>query len=96
MLKSGKAIPFHKRVCPGCHNVPKSKEWILTNETKGLHVFTVGKRLGYFVHWEPIYIGTHQEPLYEERLSWEGMSDKMTQVRFAFLSFLIGFSTIKY
>jgi hypothetical protein len=50
-------------------------------ETTGLHVFHIGKRTGYFVHWEPIFIGTHSDPLYDERLSWEGKSDKMTQVR---------------
>ncbi|XP_034234070.1 beta-1,4-glucuronyltransferase 1 [Thrips palmi] len=79
MLKNGTAIPFHKKVCPGCHNVPKSKEWVLAPESSGLHVFHIGKRLGYFVHWEPIFIGTHRDPLYDERLSWEGKSDKMTQ-----------------
>jgi hypothetical protein len=36
LLKSGKAIPFHKRVCSSCHGVPKSKEWIAANETEGL------------------------------------------------------------
>lgn len=79
MLRNGTAFPFHKKLCPGCHNVPKSKEWQLANETVGLHVFHVGKRVGRFVHWEPIFIGTHADPLYDERLSWEGKSDKMTQ-----------------
>ena len=82
MLKNGRAIPFHKKVCPGCHTVPKFKEWVMANETKGLHVFHIGKRMGYYLHWEPIFIGTHDDPLYEERLSWEGKSDKMTQVSF--------------
>lgn len=51
-----------------------------------LDVFHVGKRTGNFVHWEPIFIGTHDDPLYDERLSWEGKSDKMTQVvQFPFL-----------
>lgn len=44
-----------------------------------LGIFYIGKRTGYFVHWEPIYIGTHNDPHYDERLSWEGKSDKMTQ-----------------
>lgn len=79
MLKNGSAIPFHKKVCAGCHNVPKSKEWMKAEVQPGLHVFHIGKRMGYFVHWEPIYIGTHQDPYYDERLSWEGKSDKMTQ-----------------
>merc|ERR1712179_131646 len=43
------------------------------------HVFHIGKRNPPYQHWEPIYIGTHQDPLYDERLSWEGRSDKMTQ-----------------
>ena len=100
-MRTGKAIPFHKRVCSSCHGVPKSKEWISANETDGkktkikflfkqkikftftfsdLGVFHIGKRVGYFIHWEPIYIGTHSDPHYDERLSWEGKSDKMTQV----------------
>ena len=44
-----------------------------------LHVFHTGKRNPPYQHWEPIYIGTHDDPLYDERLSWEGRSDKMTQ-----------------
>ncbi|XP_015600174.1 beta-1,4-glucuronyltransferase 1 [Cephus cinctus] len=79
MLKAGTAIPFHKKLCSGCHNVPRSKEWQEAVETEGLHVFHVGKRTGSFVHWEPIFIGTNNDPLYDERLSWEGKSDKMTQ-----------------
>jgi len=30
--------------------------------------------------WEPIYVGTQQEPLYDELLSWEGRQDKMIQL----------------
>lgn len=79
LLRLGKAIPFHKRVCSSCHGVPKSKEWMAANETEELGIFHIGKRVGYFVHWEPIYIGTNADPHYDERLSWEGKSDKMTQ-----------------
>ena len=81
MLANGTAVPFHKKLCPGCHSVPKAKEWQNANETAELRVFHVGKRNGKFIHWEPIFIGTHADPLYDERLSWEGKSDKMTQVR---------------
>lgn len=41
LLKSGKAIPFHKRVCSSCHGVPKSKEWMAANETDGLCLSTM-------------------------------------------------------
>ena len=31
--------------------------------------------------WEPIYIGTNEDPFYDERLHWDGRAEKMTQVR---------------
>lgn len=80
MLKNGSAITFHKKVCPDCHTVPKSKEWTNAKPKPGINVFHTGKRTGYHLHWEPIFIGTHNDPLYDERLSWEGKMDKMTQV----------------
>lgn len=84
MLKAGTAIPFHKKLCAGCHKIPHSKEWQEAEETKGLHIFHIGKRISNFVHWEPIFIGTNSDPMYDERLSWEGKSDKMTQVQTKF------------
>ncbi len=53
-----------------------------------LNVFHVAKRTPPYSHWEPIYIGTNKDPLYDERLSWEGRSDKMTQVGNNFLNLL--------
>lgn len=38
------------------------------------------KREHPFHRWEPIFIGTKQDPLYDEALSWEGFQDKMIQV----------------
>lgn len=79
LMKSNTVIPFHKNVCPQCHKIPHSKEWLEAKVKPGLNVLHVGKRIKPFQHWEPIYIGTNQEPLYDERLSWEGRSDKMAQ-----------------
>ncbi|XP_045504649.1 beta-1,4-glucuronyltransferase 1 [Colias croceus] len=79
MLTNKTAIPFHKFVCPNCHNIPQGQQWMNAAETNQMDVFHVGKRRGKFVHWEPIFIGTHQDPYYDERLSWEGKKDKMTQ-----------------
>ncbi|KAI9563367.1 hypothetical protein GHT06_010828 [Daphnia sinensis] len=78
-LKAGLAVPFHQKVCSYCHSVPKSKEWLVANVTDGLHVFHIAKRHKPYQRWEPIYIGTQDDPLYDERLTWEGKSDKMTQ-----------------
>ena len=47
-----------------------------------MRVTNFAKRHPPFNHWEPIYIGTNEDPLYDERLSWEGRADKMTQVSF--------------
>ncbi|XP_013166937.1 PREDICTED: beta-1,4-glucuronyltransferase 1 [Papilio xuthus] len=79
MLIKKTAIPFHKYVCPNCHNIPQGQQWMNAAETSQMDVFHVGKRRGKYVHWEPIFIGTHQDPYYDERLSWEGKKDKMTQ-----------------
>ena len=84
-LKSGLAVPFHQKVCSYCHSVPRSKDWLVANITDELNVFHVGKRHKPYQRWEPIYIGTQSDPLYDERLTWEGKSDKMTQVSSLFL-----------
>ena len=36
-------------------------------------------RSGALRHWEPIFIGTKRDPLYDERLTWEGRADKMVR-----------------
>jgi hypothetical protein len=38
----------------------------------GVRPLVVVKREEPFHRWEPIYIGTNDEPWYDERLSWEG------------------------
>uniref|UniRef100_T1GE97 Uncharacterized protein n=1 Tax=Megaselia scalaris TaxID=36166 RepID=T1GE97_MEGSC len=68
MLRNNKAIPFHKKDCVNCNNVPKAKEWVASIETGNLGVFLITKRKGSYVHWEPIYIGTNTDPHYDERL----------------------------
>jgi len=78
MLKNNTAIPFHYKICPNCHEIPKQKEWIQAKSQGETRIFTTSKRQGKFHHWEPIFIGTNQEPYYEEMLNWEGKSDKMT------------------
>ncbi|XP_018014172.2 beta-1,4-glucuronyltransferase 1 [Hyalella azteca] len=80
LLRRGAAIPFHKFVCPQCHLVPGLRAWAESGLGETLTVTTVAKRHAPYTRWEPIYVGTNLEPLYEERLSWEGRSDKMTQM----------------
>ena len=79
LLKSKVVIPFHQAVCPTCHNIPRAKEWQQTEVKPGLDIFHVSKRVYPHHHWEPFFIGTNEEPWYDERLSWEGRADKMEQ-----------------
>lgn len=75
---SDDAIFFHKLVCDVCQNFPDRIEWIDSLPEDTLNIFRATKRISRT--WEPLYIGTNDEPLYEERLSWDGKRDKMSQV----------------
>lgn len=44
-----------------------------------LEIFAMGHRVQKFKRWEPFYIGTNDEPYYDERFTWEGKSNKMVQ-----------------
>merc|ERR1719295_796482 len=75
-------IPFHKHLCPRCHTIPHAKEWLEAidmNHGYKMDILYTGKREKPYNHWEPIYIGTNEDPTYDERLTWEGRSDKMVQ-----------------
>lgn len=80
LLGNKNAFPFHKKMCSNCHNYPGHNEWhkAMGNPDE-MRVFKVGKRHKPFHLWEPIFIGTNEDPQYDERLSWEGKSDKMSQ-----------------
>ncbi|RXG54212.1 Beta-1,4-glucuronyltransferase 1 [Armadillidium vulgare] len=48
----------------------------------------IGSRTKSFSSWEPFYIGTNAEPIFDERLSSEGRANKMTQ---AYAMCLLGY-----
>ncbi|KAG8185499.1 hypothetical protein JTE90_019756 [Oedothorax gibbosus] len=80
-VKDGHAIFFHKWVCDACQNFPRRDQWLRSLPPEdSLGVFEVTKRQMPRTAWEPIYIGTNEEPLYDERLTWEGKRDKMSQM----------------
>lgn len=79
-MKNSKAFWFHEKICPLCHRIPHSYEWIAENSNSPvMNVSFAAKRVGAFSFWEPIFVGTHDDPLFDERLNWEGKSDKMSQ-----------------
>ena len=72
------AIWFHFELCSSCHSIPHAGEWIKASKQKKMKVLTTSRRIGAFYRWEPLFIGTNNDPIYDERLSWEGKRDKMT------------------
>ncbi|KAJ8919402.1 hypothetical protein NQ315_016495 [Exocentrus adspersus] len=80
LVKEKKAVYFHRLVCSHCQKFPGVDAWMETDPGESVKPFLVTKREMPFHRWEPIYIGTKNEPLYNEKLSWEGLQDKMLQM----------------
>uniref|UniRef100_A0A6A7G596 Beta-1,4-glucuronyltransferase 1-like n=1 Tax=Hirondellea gigas TaxID=1518452 RepID=A0A6A7G596_9CRUS len=80
LLAKNAAVSYHKYVCNFCHKIPHYKDWVKAPVNPGISILAAGKRLGAFKKWAPFYVGTNKEPIYDERLSWEGKSDKVTQM----------------
>ena len=80
LLKANKSISFHQSVCYYCHRLPNYAKWLKSglSSPKRLKVFLEARRVDYY--WEPVFIGTNVDPLWDERLTWEGQRNKMTQV----------------
>ncbi|KAK9875872.1 hypothetical protein WA026_009659 [Henosepilachna vigintioctopunctata] len=79
-VKEGVAVYFHRYVCPHCQKFPGIDVWLDTPNSDSIRPFLTVKREYPFHRWEPIFIGTKQDPVYDEALSWEGLQDKMTQM----------------
>ncbi|KAL7642901.1 UNVERIFIED_CONTAM: hypothetical protein RMT77_006190 [Armadillidium vulgare] len=88
MLRKKDAIWFHAKRCKACHLPPGSEEWKKSERNSGLSVMKIGSRTESFRSWEPFYIGTNDEPIFDERLSSEGRANKMTQ---AYAMCLLGY-----
>ncbi|XP_065158961.1 beta-1,4-glucuronyltransferase 1-like [Atheta coriaria] len=81
LIREEKALYFHRHICSHCQKFPGLENWLqLDSNTNEIKPLTVVKREYPFHRWEPIYIGTKDEPFYSEALSWEGKQDKMTQM----------------
>lgn len=82
MLETEKAFIFQAKLCPQCQQIPFQREWMshLRETERSLDLFPAVKRAEKYKYWDAFYIGTHNEPTFDERLVWEGGSDKITQV----------------
>ncbi|XP_076363357.1 beta-1,4-glucuronyltransferase 1-like [Tachypleus tridentatus] len=77
LMKRKDAISFHQYVCDVCHRIPDLNRWLVTKGSPiTLKIFmTTVKAVRY--GWEPFFIGTNNEPLFDERLTWNGKQNKM-------------------
>lgn len=89
MINQNDAIFFHKWVCDECQNFPNRLDWIQTDkfDVENYHapdnelvIFEATQRDRSRRSWEPIFIGTNEDPPYDDRLSWDGRRDKMGQM----------------
>jgi hypothetical protein len=59
--------------------IPGIESWLGDKDYANMKVITTAKRQGGFFHWEPFYIGTNNDPLFDDRITYERSSDKMPQ-----------------
>ncbi|XP_015115744.1 beta-1,4-glucuronyltransferase 1 [Diachasma alloeum] len=79
-VRSGVAVYFHKYVCVHCQKFPGITKWMLRPDPGRVKPLVVTKREYPHHRWEPVFIGTREDPLYNEEMSWEGRQDKMVQM----------------
>ncbi|KAL0117581.1 hypothetical protein PUN28_010411 [Cardiocondyla obscurior] len=78
--RAGLAVYFHRFVCPHCQRFPGLTRWMVRSDPGRIRPLIVTKREYPHHRWEPVFIGTRDDPLYTEEMSWEGKQDKMAQM----------------
>ncbi|XP_076237041.1 beta-1,4-glucuronyltransferase 1 [Calliopsis andreniformis] len=78
--KAGLAIYFHRFVCSHCQRFPGLARWLIRPDPGKVKPLLITRREFPHHRWEPVFIGTRDDPLYTEDMSWEGKQDKMTQM----------------
>ncbi|XP_029048405.1 beta-1,4-glucuronyltransferase 1-like [Osmia bicornis bicornis] len=79
-IEAGRAVYFHRFLCSHCQKFPGLTRWLLRPDPGKVRPLIVTKREYPHNRWEPVFIGTRNDPLYMEEMSWEGRQDKMTQM----------------
>ncbi|KAK0083154.1 hypothetical protein PV325_009239 [Microctonus aethiopoides] len=79
-ITNGLAVYFHKYICLHCQRFPGMTRWMLRPDPSRVRPLIVTRREYPHHRWEPLYIGTREDPLYNEEMSWEGRQDKMAQM----------------
>ena len=66
-------------MCLECHRIPSPDVWLNDTDYSNMKVIATTKRQKSFYHWEPFYVGTNNDPLFDDRITYERSSDKMSQ-----------------
>ncbi|RLU24349.1 hypothetical protein DMN91_002437 [Ooceraea biroi] len=67
-------------LCPHCQRFPGLTRWMIRPDPNKVRPLIVTRREYPHHRWEPVFIGTRDDPLYTEEMSWEGKQDKMAQM----------------
>ncbi|XP_074110640.1 beta-1,4-glucuronyltransferase 1 [Cotesia typhae] len=74
------AVYFHKYMCIHCQRFPGITKWMLRPDPGRVRPLIVTRREYPHHRWEPVFIGTQDDPLYNENMTWEGRQEKMSQM----------------
>ncbi|XP_025158248.1 beta-1,4-glucuronyltransferase 1 isoform X2 [Harpegnathos saltator] len=77
---AGLAVYFHRFLCPHCQRFPGLTRWMIRPDPGKVRPLIITRREYPHHRWEPVFIGTREDPLYTEEMSWEGKQDKMAQM----------------
>ena len=81
MLNTGSAIALSKRKRESRHKFVDQESWINATIKPGeLNIFQKVKPKP--TGWEPFFIGTNDDPFFDEKLTWGGRQDRTAQVSF--------------
>ncbi|XP_043524122.1 beta-1,4-glucuronyltransferase 1-like isoform X1 [Frieseomelitta varia] len=78
--KAGLAVYFHRFLCSHCQRFPGLARWLIRPDPGKVKPLIITKREYPYHRWEPVFIGTQNDPFYAEEMSWEGRQDKMSQM----------------
>lgn len=70
----------YRFLCSHCQRFPGLSRWLIRPDPGKVKPLIITKREYPHHRWEPVFIGTQNEPFYAEEMSWEGRQDKMSQV----------------
>ncbi|XP_069955739.1 beta-1,4-glucuronyltransferase 1 [Cherax quadricarinatus] len=80
LVLTGEAHPLYIPSSSTSHTNYFPQDWINRPGNSDMSVIQVGEIGSQYSRWEPVYVGTNAEPLYDERLYWEGKKDRMIQM----------------